>query len=65
MNETSIFPQGDKYAKCPHARPIENFSVCLAQKIYEGGQNGAFRRIEFTMNKNIYSRGELYEKTNK
>ena len=32
----------------PHARPIENFHVFLAQKVYEGGtEQQLIRRIEF------------------
>ena len=44
----NIVPEKINPPNVPHARPIENFHVFLAQKVYEGGtEQQLIRRIEF------------------
>ena len=55
MDEIFNFvPKEINPSNVPHARPIENFWVCLTQKVYEWGleiktEQQLIRRIEFKM----------------
>ena len=47
-----LVPKYINQANVPHARPIENFWDCLAQKIYQGDwetEQHVIRRIECKM----------------